>query len=64
MINAFPFTLVMAVAGALTFLSLSHERRKLRNFFLALAVVGSLLTILNPIFLIPVVLIFHPLFVR
>jgi len=58
MMNAFPLILTIAVAGALTFLSLSSERRKLRFIFLMLAIVGGVLSVLNPVFLIPVVAVF------
>ncbi|WP_210487823.1 hypothetical protein [Pantoea ananatis] len=58
MMNAFPIILTIAVAGALTYLSLSPERRKLRFVFLTLAIVGGVLSVLNPVFLIPVVAVF------
>ncbi|MFP3439053.1 hypothetical protein R0K18_14795 [Pantoea sp. SIMBA_133] len=58
MMNAFPLILTIAVAGAVTYLSLSPERRKLRFFFLMLAIVGGVLSVLNPAFLIPVAAVF------
>ncbi|WP_347449296.1 hypothetical protein [Pantoea stewartii] len=39
MMNAFPLILTIVIAGALTYLSLSPERRKLRFIFLMLAIV-------------------------
>lgn len=58
MMNAFPIILTIAVAGALTYLSLSPERRKLRFIFLMLAIVGGVLSVLNPVILIPVAAVF------
>lgn len=58
MMNAFPLILTIAVAGALTCLSLSPERRKLRFIFLMLAIVGGVLSLLNPVILIPVAAVF------
>ncbi len=58
MMNAFPLILTIAVAGAVTYLSLSPERRKLRFVFLMLAIVGGVLSVLNPAFLIPVAAVF------
>ncbi|MCW1975615.1 UNVERIFIED_ORG: putative membrane channel-forming protein YqfA (hemolysin III family) [Pantoea agglomerans] len=58
MMNAFPLILTIAVAGALTCLSLSPERRKLRFVFLTLAIVGGVLSVLNPVILIPVAAVF------
>lgn len=58
MMNAFPIILTIAVAGELTYLSLSPERRKLRILFLMLAIVGGILSVLNPVFMIPVAAVF------
>ncbi|WP_162286886.1 hypothetical protein [Pantoea stewartii] len=58
MMNAFHLFLTIAVAGALTYSSLSPERRKLRFIFLMLATVEGILSVLNPVFLIPVVTVF------
>ncbi|MEB6537070.1 hypothetical protein MXM51_21360 [Pantoea stewartii] len=58
MMNAFPVILTIAVAGALTYVSLSPERLKMRIFFLMLAIVGGVLSLLNPVFLIPVAAVF------
>lgn len=58
MMNAFSIILTIAVAGELTYLSLSPERRKLRILFLMLAIVGGILSVLNPVFMIPVAAVF------
>ncbi|MDC7872018.1 hypothetical protein TH60_21235 [Pantoea ananatis] len=58
MMNAFPIILTIAVAGELTYLSLSPERRKLRILFPMLAIVGGILSVLNPVFMIPVAAVF------